>query len=320
MRAALAACLLSLAGPTLAGDFRLAFPVDCVLGDTCHIQQYPDRDPGDGARDFTCGPLSYDGHDGTDIALATLAALDSGVAVLAAAPGRVRGVRDGMEDRLYSDETRDAVADRDCGNGVVIDHADGWQTQYCHLAQGSVAVRPGDRVAAGNVLGRIGLSGRTQFPHLHLSLRRNGFDVDPFRPDDATSCGPDPVATLWQDAIPYQPGGLLAFGFADAIPDFAAVKAGTADTPITPEAGAIVIHALLWGTRAGDILSMQLRGPEGIVVSQELQLDRTQAQAFRAIGKRRPDTGWPAGRYTGHVLFLRGTDVIGSGRIDTDLP
>ena len=324
IRPALLALLLAM-GPSLARAQDaplLAFPVDCVLGETCHIQQYMDRDPGPGARDFTCGPLSYDGHSGTDIALPTLRAMDAGVNVLAAAPGRVRGVRDGMADQLYSDETRDAVAGRDCGNGVAIDHGNGWETQYCHLAMGSVAVRPGDMVDTGDVLGRIGLSGRTQFPHLHLSLRHNGEEIDPFGPGDASACALAPAgeATLWSDRVAYVPGGLLAFAFADHMPGFDAVKAGTAETAITRASDVIVIHALVWGVRAGDILSMQMTGPGDIVVSQEIGLERTQAKAFRAIGKRRPAEGWPPGRYQGRVLLMRGNDVLGSAQIAADLP
>ena len=89
--------------------------------------------PGPAATDFTCGPLSYDGHDGTDIALPTRAAMAEGVAVLAAAPGTVTGIRDGIADFAP------VIQGKECGNGVVIDHGAGWVTQYCHLRQGSVA-------------------------------------------------------------------------------------------------------------------------------------------------------------------------------------
>ena len=70
---ALAPLLMALAPP--AGAFDLAFPADCTLGQDCYIQQYHDHDPGPEATDYTCGPLSYDGHDGTDIALPTRAAM-----------------------------------------------------------------------------------------------------------------------------------------------------------------------------------------------------------------------------------------------------
>jgi len=86
IRATLA--LLLLAAPAAAGSFLLNPPVDCTLGETCFIQNFVDRDPGPGAADFTCGPMTYDGHKGTDFALPSLAAMRQGVDVLAAAPAR----------------------------------------------------------------------------------------------------------------------------------------------------------------------------------------------------------------------------------------
>ena len=57
---------------------------------------------------------------------------------------------------------------------MLIDHGGGWRTQYCHMRQGSVRVRKGDRVRDRQRLGTIGLSGKTEFPHLHLSVRFRG--------------------------------------------------------------------------------------------------------------------------------------------------
>ena len=56
LRAALAAVLL--AAPVAASDISLSLPVDCVPGETCHFQNYVDRDPGPGAADYRCGGLS----------------------------------------------------------------------------------------------------------------------------------------------------------------------------------------------------------------------------------------------------------------------
>ena len=83
--------LTSLAHPSLADD--LPFPVDCTLGKDCFIQNYVDRDPGAGATDFTCGPLTYDGHNGTDIRLIDESAMAEGVDVLSASSGIVLGIR-----------------------------------------------------------------------------------------------------------------------------------------------------------------------------------------------------------------------------------
>ena len=126
----------SLAGITLAGEFRLQSPIACEIGEDqpCYVQYYPDTDPGPGVSDFACGGLSYNGHKGTDFALRSLAQLDQDVAVLAAADGTVRGMRDGMPDQIATPETADQIAGKECGNGVVIAHEGGWETQYCHLA------------------------------------------------------------------------------------------------------------------------------------------------------------------------------------------
>lgn len=320
MRGVLAATLIALAGPSLASDFSLAFPVDCELGETCYIQQFVDRDPGPRARDFTCGSLSYDGHKGTDFALPTLAAMDAGVDVLAAAPGTVRGTRDGMRDVLYSDETAAEVEDRECGNGVAIDHGNGWVTQYCHLKQGTIAVRTGDIVQTGDRLGQVGLSGKTQFPHIHLSVRKDGERVDPFGSADVASCGLPAMGddTLWDPPLPYRPGGLLDVGFAESIPGYDNVKAGTADAPIRPDSPAIVLFALAFGSQAGDQLILQATGPDGEVFSQTVDLERTQAQFYRATGRRLRATLTP-GTYVGTVVMQRNGRVIDSTEVSIDV-
>jgi len=63
------------------------------------------------------------------------------------------------------------------GNAVEIAHADGTHTLYAHAS--GVAVNPGDRVSAGQVIGWVGETGRTTGPHLHLEVRRDGRPLDP---------------------------------------------------------------------------------------------------------------------------------------------
>ena len=96
-----AACaLFAAAALPAAAQPALLMPVDCTLGETCFIQNYPDHDPGPGFADFTCGSLGYDGHDGTDVALLSLAAMRAGVAVLAPADGTVARVQVSVGDAV----------------------------------------------------------------------------------------------------------------------------------------------------------------------------------------------------------------------------
>ncbi|WP_282025074.1 M23 family metallopeptidase [Limimaricola cinnabarinus] len=306
--------LLPIAATAQEAPFSLALPIDCVPGEDCVVQNYVDADPGAEARDYACGPLSYDGHKGTDFRLPTIAQQAEGVEVRAAADGVVLGLRDEMPDILQGWEGAPELDGRDCGNGVTIGHENGYETQYCHMAQGSIAVAVGQRVAAGERLGEVGLSGQSQFPHLHLSVRRDGVELDPFDPEDRVACGAA-EQTLWESPPDYLPGGLLDAGFAPGVPDYLDLQRGTAQAEVRSDTP-LVLWGFAFGGRAGDVMHLVVEGPEGRVVDQEMALEKTQAQLFRASGRRAPEGGWPAGSYEGHVTLLRdGTPL--SERRDT---
>ncbi|WP_246032516.1 M23 family metallopeptidase [Thalassobius vesicularis] len=282
-------------------------PIDCRLGETCFVQQYVDHDPGPGALDFTCGPQSYDGHKGTDFGLPSFAAMRAGVNVLASAPGVVMGLRDGEPDTGIGPGTQD----KECGNGVVLDHGDGWQTQYCHMKRGSVTVRKGQKVEAGAMLGQVGFSGQTQFPHVHLSVRRNGQVVDPFDPDGKITCGTPETRTLWQTPLPVSPGGMISAGFAPQVPGFDAVKDGSAgDEQMSAQAPALVVWGYAFGSRPGDSLRIEIIGPDGPFLQTVTPLDKAQAQFFRAAGKKRPTQGFTQGRYQGYIALIRNGKIV----------
>lgn len=66
---------------------------------------------------------------------------------------------------------------RGSGLTAVIAHPGGITSTYAHAQE--VAVRPGQKVAAGEVVARVGESGRTTGPHLHFELKKNGELIDP---------------------------------------------------------------------------------------------------------------------------------------------
>jgi murein DD-endopeptidase MepM/ murein hydrolase activator NlpD len=295
----------------------LALPIDCTVGRDCFVQYYVDRQPGPGARDFTCGHLARDGHKGIDIRLIDLAAMRRGVAVLAAAPGRVRERRDGMVDMSVRDLGADVIEGRDCGNGVVISHGGGWETQYCHMQSGSIAVRRGDVVQTGQVLGRVGLSGNTEFPHVHFQIRHGSAVVDPYVGEGAgEGCGT--VGTpLWtagaSAALAYRPGGVLALGFTGVAPKLSEIEDGRHHNQrLAATAKALVFWSHAFGLRKGDIEILRVRDPEGrVVVEKEAPpFPRDKATYFRYVGRRLKAAAWPPGTYVGEYRLMREGEVV----------
>ncbi|HTV68353.1 MAG TPA: peptidoglycan DD-metalloendopeptidase family protein [Rhizobiaceae bacterium] len=65
------------------------------------------------------------------------------------------------------------------GRMVEIDHGNGFSTRFAHMSK--ITVKEGDRVAAGDEVGKVGSSGRSTGPHLHYEIRKDGDAVDPIR-------------------------------------------------------------------------------------------------------------------------------------------
>ena len=58
-----------------------------------------------------------------------------------------------------------------------VDHGGGFTTRYAHLSD--IVVKEGQKVDIGDVVGKVGSSGRSTGPHLHYEVRRNGDAIDP---------------------------------------------------------------------------------------------------------------------------------------------
>lgn len=310
------AAMLALAAvPAAAGDLKLALPVACEIGRDCFVQNFFDHDPGPERRDYACGSLSYDGHNGTDFRVADIPAMTRGVTVMAAAGGTVKAVRDGMPDAGLAGMSAEALKGREAGNGVVVDHGDGWETQYSHLLKGSTLVRPGQTVEAGTPLGRIGMSGQAEFPHVELAVRHEGEAIDPFTGSAGpVECG-ETGGTLWRAeamaVLKYQPTGGLVSGFAAGPAVSEDARKGAYAQQSLKDPPALVFWADVFGVQAGDEQRMSIAGPGGKVIHDNASVLKSgKVSWFAFSGRKRPAEGWQAGTYRGTYTLLRNGAVV----------
>ncbi len=171
-----------------------------------------DHDLGPGVLDYACGARSYDGHNGTDIAIYPFKwnMMAAGlVTVVAAAPGTIVLRHDGEFDENC--DSQDVPA-----NSVILEHADGSTTMYWHLKKGSVTPKQvGETVAAGELLGTVGSSGHSKGPHLHFEVHDpQNLVIDPFHTPGG--CNAKNAVSWWAAQLPYEDPRVQKIMFSDA--------------------------------------------------------------------------------------------------------
>jgi hypothetical protein len=299
-----------------APTLRIDMPVICTMQADCLIQKLVDVDVSPKRVDYRCGTLATDGHDGIDIRVRTLADMRKGVAVTAAASGRVLRVRDGEPDMNVRD--RGNLNGRDAGNAVVIDHGNGWETQYSHLRNGTVLVRPGQTVSAGERIGSIGMSGNAEFPHLHFAVRHNSQVIDPFTgltpPSHCVSAAKANSGALWSrnaaQALSYQPTAIIAVGFGIAPPSSSVVDRDRSAVPRNP-LDPLVFWADVLGAMPGDTQRFEIRDRNGAMLFERIsKVERGGLSWLAYAGRKAPAGGWPKGTMTGRYELTRSGTIV----------
>jgi murein DD-endopeptidase MepM/ murein hydrolase activator NlpD/Ca2+-binding RTX toxin-like protein len=181
------------------GETKLATPLMGTPNVNWKINNYLDLDSTDGGMLDYMGntgnnAYTYDNHNGMDIGGANgFDTQHNGLPVLAAAGGVVIYANDGEFDEQTA--KNNWMPGHAGGNGVEIDHGNGWVTEYYHMRTNSVSVKVGDYVSAGDILGLMGSSGNSTGTHLHFDVRYNGVLVEPY-------VAPN---TYWVNPLPYAP-------------------------------------------------------------------------------------------------------------------
>ncbi|MDY7001590.1 MAG: M23 family metallopeptidase, partial [Thermodesulfobacteriota bacterium] len=176
---------------------------------------------------------------------------------------------------------------------------------------GSVTVKKGQRVTTGQTLGLIGMSGMTEFPHLHFEVRLHGVFVDPFvGVTNRAGCG-FVEKPLWSENalknLAYVPTGLLGSGFTSKVPRAEDVRKGKHRAEfLSALSPAIIFWTDVFGVQAGDEVKMRILAPTGEVLTvHEDILKKPQAQRFLYIGRRRKAGLWQTGTYVGEYALRR---------------
>ncbi len=270
---------------------KLLFPLDCELGKSCWISNLPRHHLQGKQLDFRCGPITYDYNVGTDIAIKDIKQMQEGVAVISPMDGIVEFKRDGVRDINVKDIGHKPVQDKECGNEVIISN-DELRVQLCHLKNKSIRVSVGDEIKAGDLIGEVGLSGLTEYPHLHISFHDKSDaivrEIDPFygsQPD----CGLKPKS-LWSNPELMERHATtgIVYNYGFAFENITTERVMSGDYPhIQPEyPEAFIAFVDIFSVNKGDKLTILiLDSSNNIFAKREHKFGKYQARYFLFVGK-----------------------------------
>lgn len=304
--------MVSFIASQIANANMLELPIDCEIGKSCFIQKYPDANQGKSYRDYRCGMLTNDGHKGTDFRLMDYDSLNAGVDVFASAAGKVIDVRNYMPDVNADLVDVKSVWNRGYGNMVLIDHGKGLKTLYAHLRRDSIPVKIGDLVRANDILGKVGMSGLTDYPHLHFEILLNNKRIDPFTNRNIeTKCGVSAQQSLWKSDIPYHASYLIRLGLFDQRLNRHALEYKIYENArLRTSAKALVLNAYIAGIQKGDKYRVRLFHNNNDTPFYDKEGTYEENKAFAIISGGRKNTGkpWPKGQYRGELIYTRTKD------------
>jgi murein DD-endopeptidase MepM/ murein hydrolase activator NlpD len=270
------------------------WPQGGLLDHDLYLANTVDLDAGAGLRDPWCGARTYDGHTGEDVVIRSFREQRLGVPVFAAIDGQVTQVQEGQKDTNYGTQTLP------WDNHVQISSGHDQMAIYGHLRRGSVRVKVGDWVVAGQQLGLTGSSGNSSWPHLHFTL------IVDDQPTDLWS-GPCNATSYWTAQPPIRTDAFARDFTLSAVP-----FSGHADLPwdearrtsaVAPGTRDLWFRSLLWNAQDTRSQLVRIVRPDGSAA-----LTDTSPPAFQPF--RQTDAVWHE---------RPNLDVAGTWRIQVEL-
>ena len=158
---------------------------------------------------------------------------------------------------------------------------------------------------------KLGFPDAPSFPHLHVTLRKDGKPIDPFTGRGMESeCGQSGTSE-WAEAatesIAYSAPGVFNAGFSDTAPSMETVMAGTSHADvIPPSADAMIFWAQLYGVKEGDVVHTKLVGASsGVLAESKTVIDKNQVEYLTFVGKKRTGDSLPEDVFSGAVTLKR---------------
>jgi|GEM_PF-3448642 len=283
---------------------ELKFPVSCQLEENCWLVNYPDIVSGEGAADYKMGKMTYEGSMGIDIAVQTVLDLKNGVPVLSAEDGEVIFVRNDIEDNYPLGPKKENDNSPFCGNFVVIRHTNDWKTVYCHLKKDSIEVEPGDFALEGRKIAEIGLSGKTEFPHLYFSVLYKKNYYDPFSGLELSE-DPRKYKSFWapsvKENLKYKNFAIINIGVSKEAPSADEVKKGEYENiEIFNDLSEIYVWIHGFHFNKDDFLKVSVSNPEQEkILDDTVKIDSGEIERFFVFKKqKKEEKTWLPGSYT----------------------
>ena len=265
-----------------------------------YIGNYLDQDvTSPGIKDWNCGSVTYDGHQGTDICTFPYPfyKMDNNqIEIIAAAPGTIINRVDGNFDKNCDWSNGNA-------NYITIQHADGSVAMYWHMKLNSLTTKQiGQTVVAGEYIGIVGSSGASSAPHLHFEIL-SGITISTLNDAYSGPCNTLNANSWWAVQKPYTEPAIIQ---ASVHPVLAILPAcPTTETPngdscFTGGASA-KFYIFMRNETIGLLQSMRIVNPNGTTYSSWTHTSTSNYLAsYRIFTQTLPTT---TGTYTFEAIY-----------------